>query len=168
MKLSLLKYKTNSYLKKNKALRVNLPYKQSVSVGIIFSVEDKGKHDEIKDFIKRLEQDGKQVVVMSFLPKNKDNYEFLFDFFTDKDLSLWGNLTSSSATRFSEMPFDILYYVDTVPNPFILNVLARSKAKCRVGKFWDKNQAFFELMIENKNGTRSLIDTMYKYTRALK
>ena len=166
--MNLLKFNTNSYLKRNKALRVSLPYKQALNVGIIFSVEDKAKHDEIKDFIKRLEQDGKHVTVMSFLPKNKDNYEFLFDFFTDKDLSIWGQLTSNSATRFANNQFDLLYYIDITPNPFILNLLARSKAKCRVGKFWEKNQGFFEMMIETKDGLKSLIDVMYKYTSALK
>lgn len=168
MKLSLLKRKTRSYLKKNKSIRVSLPYKQAISVGVIFSVEDKPKHDEIKDFVKRLEQDGKHVVVMSFLPKNKDNYEFMYDFFTDKDLTFWGNLTSGSALKFADMQFDFLYYIDTTPNPYVLNVIARSKAKCRVGKFWENGESFFEMMIENKNGTHSLIDTMYKYTRLLK
>ena len=168
MKLSFLKYKTNTYLKRNKALRISLPYKQAISIGIIFSVEDKAKHDEVKDFIRRLEQDGKQVQVICFLPKNKDNYEFMFDFFTDKDLSVWGTLNSANASRFADVHFDLLYYLDTIPNPLILNLLARSKAKCRVGKFWEKNQAFFEMMIESRDDTRSLIDVMLKYTRALR
>lgn len=168
MKLSFLKLKTVSYLKKNKSLRTSLPYKQAMSIGIIFSVEDKTKHEEVKEFIRHLEQDGKQVKVVCFLPKNKDNYEFMFDFFTDKDLSFWGNITSSSAISFSDTAFDFLFYLDTTPNPLILNLIARSKARCRVGKFWDHGQSFFEMMIESKNGTRSLIETMYRYTKALK
>jgi hypothetical protein len=168
MRLSFLKFKTNSYLKKNKAMRANLPYKQALSVGVIFSVEDKVKHDEVKEFVKRLELDGKQVKVICFLPRNKDNYEFMFDFFTDKDLSFWGAITSATAMRFSNTPFDFLYYVDMTPNPFILNLIARSKAKCRVGRFWENSNAFFEMMIESKNGTKSLMDVMHQYTRALK
>jgi hypothetical protein len=167
MKLSFLKYKTDAYLKRNKAIRTSLPYKQALNVGIIFSVEDKGKHDEIKDFVKHLEQDGKHVKVMCFLPKNKDNYEFMFDFFTEKDLSFWGNITSSIASQFAETSFDFLYYLDTTPNPLILNLIARSKAKCRVGKFWEEGQPYFEMMIESKNGVHSLIETMYKYTKSL-
>ena len=168
MKLNFLKYKTKNFLKTNSALRTSLPYKQASSIGIIFSVEDRTKHDEVKDFVKKLEHDGKQVKVMSYLPKNKDNYEFMYDFFTDKDISFWGNITSESANRFAEIPFDFLFYLDTNPNPFILNILARSKAKCRVGKFWDEGQRFFEFMIEVKNGTRTLIDGMYSYTTKLR
>jgi hypothetical protein len=149
-------------------MRVSLPYKQALNVGVIFSVEDKAKHDEVKEFVKRLELDGKHVKVICYLPKNKDNYEFMFDFFTDKDLSFWGAINSSTAMRFSETTFDFLYYLDTAPNPFILNLIARSKARCRVGPFWENNHAFFEMMIESKNGTKSMIDVMHKYTRALK
>ncbi|HTJ48436.1 MAG TPA: hypothetical protein VL443_03200, partial [Cyclobacteriaceae bacterium] len=85
--MNFLRLKTNSYLKRNKTMRGSMPYKQAQKVGIIFSVEDKAKHDQIKEFVKRLEHDGKQVTVISFLPKKKENYEFLFDFFTDKDLT---------------------------------------------------------------------------------
>jgi len=134
-------------------MRGSMPYKQAQKVGIIFSVEDKAKHDQIKEFVKRLEHDGKQVTVISFLPKKKENYEFLFDFFTDKDLTFWGNN---------------LFYIDNEPNPLIINLLAKSKAKCRVGKYVDDIEPFFELMIESKEGTKGLIDGMYKYTTLLK
>ncbi|MFZ6013305.1 MAG: DUF6913 domain-containing protein, partial [Bacteroidota bacterium] len=152
MRLNFLKIKTKSLLKKNRSSRSNLPYKKAVTVGIIFSVEDKKKHDDVKELIRKLEHDGKQVKVISYLPKQKDNYEFLFDFFTEKDLSFWGNITSSSAVQFADTPFDFLFYLDTTPNPLILNVIARSKAKCRVGKFWSEAEPYFEMMIESKGG----------------
>lgn len=168
MKLTFLKFRTDSQLKNNKTLRTNLPYKQAKSVGIIFSVEDKMKHDAIKDLVKKFEHDGKKVSVIEFLPDKKDNYEFLFDFFSVKDLSFWGNITSSSALKFSDTPFDFLYYIDATPNPLILNLLARSKSKCRVGKFWEEDRSFFEMMIESNGNMRALMDNMYTYTSQLK
>jgi hypothetical protein len=168
MKFSFLKYKTKSFLKKNTALRVSLPYKQALSIGLIFSVEDKAKHEEVKELIRHLEQDGKRVRVMCFLPKNKDNYEFMFDFFTEKEVSFWGNINSQPAIDFSDASFDFLFYIDTTPNPMIMNLIARSKAKCRVGKFWEENEPFFELMIQSQNGHKSLIETMYRYTKQLR
>lgn len=168
MKLSFLKLKTRSFLKKNNALRTSLPYKQAAAVGILFTVEDRSKHDEIKDFIKKLEHDGKHVKVMSFLPRHKENFEFLFDFFTDKDVSFWGNVTSEGAIRFAETPFDFLFYVDTEANPHLLNIIARSKARCRVARHFENSDAFFEFMIETKNGLKNLVDGMYKYTSKLR
>jgi hypothetical protein len=168
MRLNFLKYKTKSSLKSNETLHSSLPYKQANLIGILFTVEDKTKHEDIKDFVKRLENDGKQVKVMTFLPKNRENYEFLYDFFTDKDLNFWGSITSEAANRFTNIPFDFLFYIDTTPNPFLLNIIARSKAKCRVGKYFEEGQSFFEFLIEEKNGTKTLINSIYQYTSTLK
>ena len=167
-KMNFLKWRTDSALKKNKSLRSSLPYKQAKNIGIIFSVEDKQKHADIKEFIGHLETDGKQVKVLEFLPKKKENYEFLFDFFTIQDLSFWGSINSHHAEKFSETHFDYLFYVDNQSNPLVLNLLARCKARCRVGKFSEEESPFFELMIESKGSTKGLIDNMYKYTKQLK
>jgi hypothetical protein len=162
MKLSFLNYKTRTHLKKNKAIRTSLPYKQALSVGLIFTVEDRAKHDVIKDFVRHLEQDGKHVKVISLLPKNKENYEFMFDFFTEKELTFWGNIESSSANKFVDSPFDFLYYLDAEPNPLLLN------PRCRVGKFFEAGTPFFELMIETKNTVKGMIEEMYRYTKVLR
>ncbi|HMG92573.1 MAG TPA: hypothetical protein VK589_21095 [Chryseolinea sp.] len=168
MKLNFLKYRTNMLLRNNKTPRTNVPYKKAHQIGIIFSVEDKVKHDNVKDLIKKFEQDGKQVTVIEFLPENKDNYEFKFDFFTEKDLSFWGNITSSGALKFADTSFDFLYYLDATPNPLILHLLALSKAKCRVGKSWDDGTSYFEFMVESVGNIKAMIETMYKYTALLK
>lgn len=167
-KMSFLKMRTSSALRKSSIKRASTPYKHAENVGIIFSVEDRQKHDNIKDLIKKLEQDGKRVQVLEFLPKKKENYEFLFDFFTVEELSFWGNITSEKAVRFSNTAFDYLFYIDSQSNPLVLNLLARSKALCRIGKFSENDSPYFELMIEDNGNTKSLIDNVYKYTRQLK
>lgn len=164
----LLQFSTRKAIRKNDSLRVSIPYKQAQSVGVLFSVEDKQKHDAIKAFVKQLEADGKMVEVLEYLPVAKENYEFLFDFFTIKDLSFWGNLKSVVAEKFMNTPFDYLYCVDRVHNPLILHLLARSKARCRVGQFGENGHAYFELMIEQGGNIQSLIESMYKYSRQLK
>lgn len=168
MRNHFLHLRTNSALKSNKSLRSSIPYQQALTVGILFSVEDKQKHEAIKDFIKLLEQDGKKVSVLEFLPKQKDNYEFKFDFFTIKDLSFWGKVNSPDADKFMEIPFDYLYCIDNASNPLIMHLLAKSKARCRIGKFSKEDQPFFELMIEQNGSVKNLIDSMYKYSKQLK
>ncbi len=105
---------------------------------------------------------------MEFLPKKKDNYEFLFDFFTIQDLNLWGKIDNSKASRFAQMAFDYLFYIDNEHNLLILNLLAESKAHCRVGKHQKESEPFFELMIENKGTVKGLIDNMYKYVKQIR
>src|ERR1041384_2067905 len=105
-RMSFLKMRTTTALRKSSIRRASTPYKHAESIGIIFSVEDRTKHDSIKDLIKKLEQDGKKVSVLEFLPKKKENYEFLFDFFTLEDLTFWGNINSEKAVKFSNTAFD--------------------------------------------------------------
>ncbi|MDL5047114.1 hypothetical protein QQ054_13905 [Oscillatoria amoena NRMC-F 0135] len=168
MKLSLLKGRISRQLRKNKTQRNSVSYKKAQTVGIIFTIDDRQKHDQIKEFIHKLEQDGKKVQVMSFLPNKKENHEFLFDFFSLKEVSIWGKIDSPLALKFCETPFDYLYYLDTEPNPYLMYLLARSHAKCRVGRFWINGEPFFELMIDSVANTRSLIDGIYKYATQLK
>ena len=167
-KMNFLRMRTRTALKKNTSIRASLPYKQAKNIGIMFSVEDKQKHLDIKEFIHHLESDGKVVQVLEYLPLKKENYEFKFDFFTLNDLSFWGQINSEQAVKFSETPFDYLFYIDKEPHPMALYLLASSKARCRVGRFIEAEQPFFEMMIEQNGTTKGLIDTMYKYTKQLR
>jgi hypothetical protein len=166
--MSFLQMRTRKALRKNNSIRASIPYKQAQSMGIIFSVEDKQKHEDIKEFIRHLEQDGKKVSVLEFLPKKKENYEFLFDFFTIESLTFWGNIDSPPAKKFSQTSFDYLFYIDKESNPLILNLLAESKARCRVGCFHELESSYYEFMIEHKGTTKMLTNSMYNYTKQLK
>ncbi len=164
----ILLLRTRSSLKSNESLRTSIPYKQALSIGLLFSVVDKQKHDAVKEFIRQLEMDGKKIKVLEYLPNKKENYGFLFDFFTIKDLSFWGKINSTYAEKFIDTPFDYLFCIDQDSNPLIQHVLARSKARCRIGKFSNKDMPFFELMIEQNGSAKNLIDSMYKYVKQLK
>ncbi len=168
MKLTFLRWRTQSALRKNRSLRASTPYSRSNLVGIIFSVEDRQKHDDVKDFIRQLEQDGKQVRVLEFLPRKKDNYEFRFDFFTVQDLSFWGKINNDQADKFISTPFDYLFYIDEEPNPLVLNLLAQSRAHCRVGRHHDGVEPYFEFMIGGQGTIKGLMDSMYKYTKQMR
>jgi hypothetical protein len=168
MKINFLKIRTGNQLTKNKTTRATTPYRQASTVGVLFSVEDKKTHDDIKEFIRKLEHDGKKVQVLEYLPQKKDNYEFMFDFFTLNDISFWGKIESEKTLKFSDTSFDYLFCIDTAPNPMLLYLLARSKSKCRVGRFHDEDKSFFEMMIDSNGDTKNLIDSMYKYTTQLK
>jgi len=168
MKIKFLKIRTKNQLKRNRTVRTSTAYNRAGTVGILFSVEDKKKHDDIKELIHKLEHDGKKVQVLEFLPQKKENYEFMFDFFTLKDISFWGKIESEKTLKFADSPFDFLFCIDISPSPMMHYLLARSKAKCRVGKFQEGEEPFFEFMINSNNQVRGLIDGIYKYTTQLK
>jgi hypothetical protein len=160
--------RTRNALKKNKAVRATIPYDSAQRVGILFTVEDQQKHLQVKDFISKLTHDGKQVQVLEFLPKKKENPEFMFDYFTMEDLSFWGKVNSEQVEKFSKINFDYLFNIDTRTNPLIQNLLANSRAHCRVGKYDEGATSFFELMIDANGSTQGLIDNMYNYTKKLR
>lgn len=168
MKLSFLKYKTSLLVKKQKASRNSVGYKKAMTTGVIFTVEDKQKHFAIKDFIKKLEADGKHVQVLEYLPEKTENFEFRFDFFTEKDITFFGNLNSENALQFADAPFDFLFYLDLEPNPMILNILARSNAKCRVGRLFDGGEGYLDFMIGSVSNTQALLEGTYKYVAQLR
>ncbi|NBP71591.1 MAG: hypothetical protein EBR30_12965 [Cytophagia bacterium] len=168
MKLTFLRYSTSSQIKKNKTLRTSTPFVSAQTVGILFTIEDRAKHDVVKELIKKLEGEGKKVSVLAFLPEKKENFEFLFNYFTIKDISFWGTLQSTDALTFANTPFDFLYCLDEEPSLMILNILGRCRAKCRVGKYAEGNEVYFEMMIESKQGVKALAESALKYSRELR
>ncbi|HTF17932.1 MAG TPA: hypothetical protein VK658_07660 [Chryseolinea sp.] len=165
---SLLKVRTEMLLRKKDGERSSVSYAIARQVGVLFSVEDKAKHEVVKDFIRKFEQDGKQVKVMEYLAPDKQNFEFKFDFFTENDVSIWGKITSSGALKFADTPFDYLFYLDTEPNPLLVHLLVRSKARCRVGRQWDNGLPYFEFMVQSPDSVKELADTMHRYIIQLK
>lgn len=164
-----INYRNKSLLKKNRIARSSMNYDQVNKVGILFTIDSKEKHNTIKGFIKELEADGKQVEVVAYLPKNQENHEFLYDFYTSKDISFWGSITSERVISFASKPFDYLFYLDNQSNLLNRNILAMSKAKCRITPFDEQNEEFSEMMVQvpKNNGMKQLVDEMYRYTKLL-
>lgn len=165
---NLLKMRTERLLLQDNGVRSSVSYEASRSVGILFTVVDKGKHQVVKEFIRKLEHDGKQVKVMEYLPPDKQNFEFKFDFFTENDISIWGKITSVNALKFADTAFDYLVYLDTEPNPLMMHLLARSKAKCRVGRQWEDGPSYFEFMVQAPPNVKDLAETIHRYIIQLK
>lgn len=164
----LLKMRTDAILRSQRGQRGSVSYEVARQFGVLFSVEDKAKHEVIKEFIRKFEHDGKQVKVMEYLPPDKQNFEFKFDFFTENDISLLGKITAPGALKFADTPFDYLFYLDTEPNPLLLHLVARSKARCRVGRQWESGPSYFEFMVQSSPSVKELADSMHRYIVQLK
>jgi len=164
-----LQLKTRRYLRKNEVKRKTTDYGVARKIGIIFTSEGIEKHKAVKSFIKSLKEEGKDVTVLSYLKKGHENHEFLFDFISANDISFWGSITNESAQKFAGESFDYLLDLDTTSNQIIENILAMSKAKCRVGMYQEKKDLFFELMIspENPESVEDLIKDIHHYTKRL-
>ncbi len=163
-----VRYRTKAQLKRNTAFRGSVLYDDAKNVGILYTAEDMNKHDVIKDLARKFEQDGKKVSVLSFLPKDIQNFEFRYNFFTEKEISLFGSVNSEDVKTFVNKPFNYLLYVDFEGDPVMRYLLASSRAQCRVGYFEEINRPFCDLMVAPQQPNyKSLAYEMYKYTKIL-
>jgi len=166
---SLVPFQTKLLIKRDRKLHKRGPvnYNDAKWIGILYSVEDRAKHDAITNFITLLEEEEKEVTVMTYLGKNKDNYDFKYDFFSAEHISIWGKINSPGVKKFVQKKFDLLLYLDYEPNPYLEPILVLSQAKCRVGRFGEETKNdLFELMIKlEKGSTRQLIDQLHHYTK---
>lgn len=168
LKNKLVRFRSYMSLKKVHVRRESVGYRNANVVGIIFSAGDLAKHENIKRLVRMLENDGKKVKVISYLPRKKENHEFLFDFFRYEDVSIWGHFKSENINRFIGMPFDYLFHVDESPNIYIEQALAKSAAKCRIGAYMEKKSHYYEMMVKTQTSDiQELVDQLYFYTKSL-
>ncbi len=162
-----LKLRSRAYAKKNKNQHP-VSYTEAKSFGILYTTEDEPKHQSVKTLIKNLESDGKKVHTITYLPKDKENYEFKFDFFTKKDITFAGKIKSESVLNFLNSPFDFLILLDFEYSEIAGAVLSQSKAKCRIGSLNSNGSQYFEFMMDSGGGNyNKLIEDIFKYIKLL-
>ena len=164
-----IKSNTKKVLKKSTTKRSSINYKDAKSIGIIFTVTNRIKHTEVRNFIKKLKADGKEVEVLCLLGTGKENYDFVFDYFTKKEFSIFGKITSPSLNSFIQKKFDYVFHLDTSLGLFIENALAKSQAKCRVGMYQEGKDSFYELMFKTKkdDGFQIFLGQLYGFVKSL-
>lgn len=163
-------WRSTQLLRKFRAPRQTLNYKEAKSVGILFITHNDNMHQAVNHFIKMLKQEGKKYTALTFFDRQSDNpYTFKYDFFTEKDIDFFGNIKSEPVTEFINTDFDYLYCLCTEPTDVFDPILASCKAKCRVGFFRENKVGLFEMMIQLKpeESVDKLIDQMVHYTKAI-
>nr|WP_221409070.1 hypothetical protein [Reichenbachiella versicolor] len=156
-------------MKKKKPDRVSPSYQQAKRIGIVFSFENESFHEEVLNLVERIMNDGKSVETLTFIPKKQKNEEYDRPFFTDQDFSTKGKWKSENVMSFKATDFDYLISADLEINKFIRNILASSKAKCRVGHHAEEDEAYFELMINySGRNTKEYLNQVYHYLTQMK
>ncbi len=166
---NLLQKQTKRLLSENQNSKTTVNYTNAKSIGVLFTQSNRNKYQAIKSLVTQFEKEGKQVTVLCYLEKGVENYDFRYDYFTSNDVGLWGKMQSPIALKFAQQSFDYLYYLDLKENIYLENVLAMSKASCRIGFYKRKNDDLLDLML-NFNAEYSIeeaIDQILFYTRKL-
>jgi hypothetical protein len=164
-----LQIKTKGIRKKLKDSHGNSKYEKAVHFGLVFTMGDKNKHEDVKFLVKSLEKDGKKVNALAYLPKNTENHEFMFNFFTIKDLGFWGTLESDSISQFISQKYDYLILLDLDIHPLTENILTRTKSHFRVGRYVEGKEYLFDLMLhsEPNDGQKKYFEQILHYIKLL-
>lgn len=154
---------------KKPQLRITIPFAQAKRIGIIVDNIDKNTK-VINQFVENLVQQGKTVEVLGYTnPKQVPKLNIKYNAFSKKDFSWVGACKQDVLKKFVKTDFDYLFSLNTSPFLPFDNILAQSKAKCRVGVFNDKRTEYFELMVQptKKEDLNSVTEQMIRYTKLI-
>jgi len=157
--------------KQNNAKRFTKNYQDAYEIGLLFYIKNETQYDAMNDFYRSLRAEGKKVEALTFFTlKNDSPYNFPYHFITEEDIGWDGKIKSEKAHSFIEKPFDYLYTVSLDTMLLFDYILAKSKARCRIGSYYDEARTdFFELMVtgEGIETEGQLIEKMKGITQAI-
>ena len=161
-----LSFKTASSLKSSRANRNTNGFADSLSIGILYTYSDRHNFGLVNELIEKLRKEGKKVRSMTYIVKMGENDSYQFPFFNAQDMDFWGNWKKLDVKEFIDIPFDYLLSLDLNTNDVTQNILAKSMAKCRVGRYEEGKSDYFEMMIDHKeNSYNQFIDQVYHYIK---
>ena len=151
--------------------RQTTDYQRAQRIGVLFQVAEDDSQEDIDRFIKALKQDGKQVEAMTFFHKEQDVQEgYAYPYFTEKDISVLGAFKSEALEVFMNQSFDYLFCISRETSEAFTFIMAKSKAKCRVGKYTEGKENIFELMmhIPPNEGLSKLTSEMLNFAQSIR
>ncbi|MEL7147010.1 MAG: hypothetical protein AAFO69_11615 [Bacteroidota bacterium] len=168
LKKSILNYKTKAALRKNAAKRGNLSFDEVKKIGIIHSFVDDKSVQAIYHFFDQLEKNGKAVSVLIIKDKNDSLNIPEFSLVDHQEMTQLGKWTNENVSKFVNDPFDYLIHLNMEASDLVDNILAESKARCRVGKYQELKKDYYELMISPEKDTiKKLIEQIFHYIQIL-
>lgn len=173
IKAQLLSFYTQWLIKKRQVNRVNVGFDQAQTIGILYHRDSPKKQETIHQLANQLKQLGKKVSVLCYVTESREVNNLPDSTVTLRDIPLLAKITHPPTKAFVETSFDYLYQVDLEGCPVIDYLLAKSKAKCRVGYYTANRAGLFEMMVSlskesGENDTKNLAAQMLHYTQLIK
>lgn len=153
IKKNFLRWKIKQAMQAQKSIKRQTPnYDEASSIGILLKTDNPLMLPAIQKLINQLAKDNKKINVLVYVPANEAVIDLGFQHytFTEKEIDTWGNINLEVVETFMNQSFDFLYCISKNDEPIFQYILAKSKAKCRIGKFDEGNASFYEMMIHLK------------------
>jgi len=160
-------------IKKNIATRQNPHYRDASRILIFFTSEGNQKFAIVKGLQNRFEKEGKKVKCLYILLKDEDKPDVHMDEGMQRllpdDFSLFGDIHKPEVNELLAADFDFMIHSDLEANIYSDLVMAKSKAKCRIGRYFEGHDEQYDMMIgiDEDKKINFLLDQLYHYTKAL-
>jgi len=160
-------------VKRNVIKRQSSSYIDSRRILLFFTSEGNQKIALVKGLQNRMEKEGKKVSCLYLLLRGEDKPDVHMDDGMERlipsDFSLFGEIQKSSVNELLSEEFDFMIHADLENTIYSDLVMSKSKAKCRIGKYFDDHENQYDMMvgIPKEKKINFLLDQIYHYTKAL-
>ncbi|MDB4835218.1 hypothetical protein OAH12_01400 [Cyclobacteriaceae bacterium] len=130
----------------------------------IVTTSDIAHSEDFKSFTDQLASRNIDLEILIFTQEKSE--EIAANHFNKKDFNWSGKIKSEKVNKFIKTPFDFLFSINTSSNLQIENILALSKAKCRIGSKIDdlKNNLDFVIQLNDQDSVQDLTNNILLYT----
>ena len=160
-------------LKKSGVHRSSTRYSDAEKVLIFFTSEGNQKIVLVRSLINKFEKEGKKVKCFYLLLQDEDKPDVHLDEgmerLTKEEFSVFGEVQKPVIRELLNEPFDYMIHADTECSIYTDLVLAQSKARCRIGKYFEGHENQYDMMVkidENKK-VNYLLQQVFHYVKAL-
>ncbi|MFC2101376.1 DUF6913 domain-containing protein [Bacteroidota bacterium] len=129
---------------------VNLAHAKRI--GILYSLISPSDYKDVESFVMLLQKEHKEVKALGYVQDKEMVSQFLpklsYDFFSQQELNWYHKPMNTRVNDFISTEYDLLIDLtreDDLPLKFIAGL---SRARCKVGKFSEKNNSYYDLMIK--------------------
>jgi hypothetical protein len=145
----------------NQVRKVNkFKFDDAKTVGIIFDATNAEDFELVKRYVNDLRENNKKVRVLGYFKSNGVpalTYSKLdFDFFSNKEVSLFGKPTPVFIRNFIDEEYDLLIDLNIHDHFALRYVAALSKAVFKVGKFEEENDIHTHDMMIDSDHTKTI------------
>jgi hypothetical protein len=121
-------------------------------IGIVFNASNPENFELVKKYITYLKENKKKVKSIGFfdlkeVPQNQLS-KLEYDFISRNELNWYFFPSGPDVSNFVSEPFDVIINFDLENSLSLLYLLAFSKAKFKIGKFNEKYQQYYDMMID--------------------
>lgn len=125
------------------------------TVGILFDAASPEDYELVKRYVVYLREHAKKVKVIGYFSAKQIpalTYSKLeYDFFSSKEINWFGKPASHIIDNFIDEEFDLLIDLNIHDHFPLKYISAMSKAKFKVGKYKEKDESIFDMMIDADN-----------------